>query len=301
MDGNYNAENVYFDEDITITTQIGNITLTNGQGKIPAKGKNLKETFEAILTKDSKPSVTNPSVSISLTGNGTAMNSNQEKEVGTKLTIGYSMSFKKGSYQYGPDTGITDSNPSVRDTNGTTASTKSGSLGDVTIGDSTNYSVTGSVNYTDGTIPYTTLKNECIDKQIKAGTVSATSIHITGYRNMFYGFVNWDGDFSKINSTVIRGLKYAKKVGNGTLTDVKATDVTGATACIVAIPQSSKKVVKSVVMPAAMMADATSDYKLQSSTVDVEGANAYTAIPYNVYIYHPAAVGSDEVHRITIG
>lgn len=42
MDGNYNAENVYFDENITITTAVGNIALSNGSAEIPAAGKNLK-------------------------------------------------------------------------------------------------------------------------------------------------------------------------------------------------------------------------------------------------------------------
>ena len=36
MDGNYNAENVYFDEDLLTTSEIGNITLTNGQATIPS-------------------------------------------------------------------------------------------------------------------------------------------------------------------------------------------------------------------------------------------------------------------------
>jgi hypothetical protein len=43
MDGNYSAENVYFDEDLVSTYAIGNITLTNGQGTVAAMGKNLKE------------------------------------------------------------------------------------------------------------------------------------------------------------------------------------------------------------------------------------------------------------------
>ena len=51
-DGSYNAENVYFDENITITTQVGNISLTNGSGTIPASGKNLKQVFESIWTKE---------------------------------------------------------------------------------------------------------------------------------------------------------------------------------------------------------------------------------------------------------
>jgi hypothetical protein len=42
MDGNYNAENVYFDEDLITTSAVGNITLTNGSATIAAAGKNLK-------------------------------------------------------------------------------------------------------------------------------------------------------------------------------------------------------------------------------------------------------------------
>lgn len=67
MDGNYNAENVYFDENITITTAVGNIELENGSGEIEAAGRNLKEVFQAIWTKENfKPSVTNPSIKLSL-------------------------------------------------------------------------------------------------------------------------------------------------------------------------------------------------------------------------------------------
>lgn len=43
MDGNYNAENVYFDEDLISTYAIGNVTLINGQGTVESTGKNLKE------------------------------------------------------------------------------------------------------------------------------------------------------------------------------------------------------------------------------------------------------------------
>ena len=49
MDGNYNAENVYFDEDLMTTTAVGVIKLTNGQATIPAAGKNLKEVFNTIF------------------------------------------------------------------------------------------------------------------------------------------------------------------------------------------------------------------------------------------------------------
>ena len=67
MSNDYNAENVYFDENITITTAVGNVGLTNGSGEIPAAGKNLKQVFEALWTKENyKPTVTNPSIKLSL-------------------------------------------------------------------------------------------------------------------------------------------------------------------------------------------------------------------------------------------
>ena len=81
MDGNYNAENVYFDENITITTAVGNISIdsSTGSGSIPASGKNLKQVFESIWTKENyKPAVTNPAITLSVS-------SNVKGEVGTSF------------------------------------------------------------------------------------------------------------------------------------------------------------------------------------------------------------------------
>jgi hypothetical protein len=58
MDGNYDASNVYFSEDLMTTTAIGNIKLTGGQAIIPAAGKNLKELFESIYVKEENPKTT---------------------------------------------------------------------------------------------------------------------------------------------------------------------------------------------------------------------------------------------------
>lgn len=86
MDGNYNAENVYFDEDIMITTAVGNISLSNGSANIPAAGKNIKQVFEALWTKeDFSPSVTDPSISISVKNENDK--SSVEGEVGDSYTL----------------------------------------------------------------------------------------------------------------------------------------------------------------------------------------------------------------------
>lgn len=80
MDGNYNAENVYFDENILITTAVGNIGLTNGQGTIPAAGKNIKQVFEALWAKeDLTLTINQPTISLSVS-------SNAEGEVGGTFT-----------------------------------------------------------------------------------------------------------------------------------------------------------------------------------------------------------------------
>lgn len=98
MDGNYNAENVYFDENIMITTAVGNIGLNNGSAEIPAAGKNIKQVFEALWTKENyNPSVTNPSISLSLD------KTSAEGEVGTSFTapVATATASGFGSFQFG--------------------------------------------------------------------------------------------------------------------------------------------------------------------------------------------------------
>ena len=46
---------------------------------------------------------------------------------------------------------------------------------------------------------------------------------------------------------------------------------------------------------------ATADYKKQSATVEVEGANGYAAVEYNIWIYEPASIAITEVHELVIG
>ena len=98
MDGNYNAENVYFDEDIMITTAVGNISLSNGSANIPAAGKNIKQVFEALWTKENfAPTVTNPAIKMSIN------KSSAEGEVGTTFDapIATAEIEKFGAFQFG--------------------------------------------------------------------------------------------------------------------------------------------------------------------------------------------------------
>ncbi len=197
MDGNYNAENVYFDENILITTNAGYIEISNGSGVIPAAGKNLKQVFESIWTQENNPSVTLPAVTID-----TAV---QYKEVGTTITPSYEASLSSGSYSYGPDTGITAQTWSVV-FGDETKTTASGSFSSIVITEGNCCNVTATATYNDGAIPVTNLGNDCASEQIKAGSASASKNLIVGYKPNFYGFKTASIDIGAMDSDTVRGL-----------------------------------------------------------------------------------------------
>ena len=67
MDGNYDAETVYFNEDLTYTNAIGAIAAPTGSGTLPAKGKNLEEVLKSILAKEASGTTKQPSLAVNTT------------------------------------------------------------------------------------------------------------------------------------------------------------------------------------------------------------------------------------------
>lgn len=49
MDGNYRADNVYFDDDITYTVAIGTLAKPSGSAKFAAKGKNVEQVLSTLM------------------------------------------------------------------------------------------------------------------------------------------------------------------------------------------------------------------------------------------------------------
>lgn len=271
MDGNYNAENVYFDDDLLTTTAVGNIKLTNGQATIAAKGKNLKQVFDAIYLKEENPKTTQPSVSVKST-------QAKSYEVGTKVTPTWDSTFNAGSYSYGPATGVTVTSWEISDSNGNTATTEDGSFPEITVEDATSYSITSKANHTEGVIPNTNTGNPYAAGKIEAGSKSATiSTKITGYRNTFYGALKTK---EEATSAVLRGLtasNAALKKGSTFKIDIPV----GALRVYVAYPATIGDLAS---INDENGLDAKIDSSFTKSTVSVEGANGYDAIDYNVYI-----------------
>ena len=292
MDGNYSADNVYFEDDMLVTKEIGYITLTNGQGTIPSKGKNLSEVFEAMFVKEQNPTTTQPSVNLTFSQAGAY-------EVGSVVSPSYSATFNAGSYTYGPETGVTVTSWEISDTAGNTASTASGSFADVTVTDTTNYKITAKANHTEGAIPLTNKKNEYAAGQIAAGNKSKVSSAITGYRSFFYGVLDTSSTEAPLTSEIVRGL-----TNGGAYNASKTFTLNGSATAkriVIAIPSNSTRTgLKEVILTSAMNTPVTDSYVKTTSAVQVEGVNGATAIDYNVYVYEPAAIDAGEVHKITL-
>lgn len=288
-DGNYRADNVYFDEDLTYTANIGVLTVpSTGSGTIQASGKNVKDVLAGILAKEKNPSKTAPAVSFSAQGGfGTF-------EIGTKKNLTYTAALSAGSYTYGPATGITAQSWSVSCTGVSgTKTTATGTFENV-VAESNGKRIVATAQYGDGAIPVTNLGNPYEAGQIKAGSATANSYEFKGVRYMFWGPMTED---TALNSASIRALSHKEAAANKTLATFGAG--AGAKKVVVAVPAGYK--VTKVIMPSALNADVTALFVKQGTQIQVNGAENYAATAYDVYVYQPASIDAGETYTVTIG
>ena len=292
----YNAANIYLNADITLAgnyDNIGNLEL----GQTIQAGTSLQTLLSDMLQKRLAPKVTEPSVSLTFSKSGAY-------EVGSEVIPTYSAILNPGGYTYGPATGITANSWQIIDTKGNNTTVAEGNLPAFIVADGEDYTITATAQYDAGAIAKDNLGTDTgtpIDNpyfnqvQIAAGSKSSTSKKVTGYRSWFVG-----GDSkSTLDSTTIRALTN-KATSYGTI-EVKAEAYAGCKRIVVAIPEAAKKTIKSVYLKSASNADILGEFKLQNSTIEVEGANGYTITkPYKVWVYQPAQLDPSEIYTITV-
>jgi hypothetical protein len=234
MDGNYNATNVYFTNDFIATAKIGRYqTLTNGSVTIPAKGKNVYQVLDDIVSQENtNPTKSDPSVSV------TASNF-KAYEAGTTLStdsLNWSASLSAGSYQFGPSTGITAKSWAVT-TDGSTktsysVTTSSGKIDGFTVKDTEQIRIKAVATYDGSTVYANSNKGNPTTVKLAGGSKTNYSGYITGYRNTFYGILKSKPD---LTSDVIRGLDYktTAKLSNVSL------QIKDALRVVIAIPKSN--------------------------------------------------------------
>lgn len=286
MDGNYDAGNVYFGKDITYTVGFGTLAKPSGSAKFNAKGKSLEQVLSSLMAQEANPSKTEPAVSFTSQGGiGTY-------EIGTKKDLSYAVSLSAGSYTYGPATGITAQSWSVA-CDGVTKTTANGTFENV-VAEATAKKMVATATYGDGAIPVTNLGNEYPAGKIVAGSKSKESSSYVGVRYMFWGPMTTDAELSSAN---IRALAHKEAVSKKTLSTFGAG--AGAKKVVVAVPAGYK--ITKVLMPSALNADVTALFVKQGTQSQVEGANAYAAAAYDVYVYQPASIDAGETYSVTIG
>ena len=288
-DGNYNAKNVYFDADLTLTETFGKYKPgASGSIDVPSAGQSVYGLIDDAFAQEKNPTATPPSASVTISGGyGTF-------EIGTKKNLTYSASLNGGSYTYGPNpTGVTATGYTVT-CDGKTADTATGSFENIVADGTKKISV--SITHSAGSIPKTNKGKEYAAAQIKAGTKTATSSQsLVGVRYMFWGPMT-DAS-AELNSANIRALAHKEESKAKTLATFGAG--AGAKKVVVAVP-AGRKITK-VLLTSAMNADITSIFVKQGTQSQVEGAEGYTAAAYDVYVYQPASIGAGETYSITIG
>lgn len=302
MTGAVDASKVMLRDDIILAgnySQVGNITKSaNGTATLPAKGKSVADVLTEMLSKRLQPAITaQPSIS------GFALTGAKAVEAGTSLaTANYTAAtLNPGSYQYGPETGVEASNWKVeRITNLGTEQVASQDDASLDAGTDNNGGVgfvIGDMGGDDNVV--SSLKYKAIATHgagvtakdnlgsdsdpavsISAGTKEKTTSAFTPFRNVFYGAST---DKPALDSAAIRALTpTGKAYAAGSLTiNVPA----GAQRVVIACDATKTGVTK-VINQTAMNADVTATFA--KSTVPVEGAEGYTAINYNVWVFEPA-------------
>lgn len=314
--GPVDANKVMLRDDIILAgnySQVGNITKSaNGTATLEAKGKSVAAVLTDILSKRLQPGTpTQPSIS------GFALTGAKAVEAGTKLAqaIYTAATLNKGSYQYGPDdTGVVAANWKVEritdqgtvqvaseDATSLTAGTDDNGGAGFQIGDQGGEGVVNSLKY-----KLTVTHGAGVTANDNLGSASDPAVSIaagsktketgayTPFRNVFYGASTTK---PTLNSAAIRALTpTGKAYAAGTLTiNVPAGAQRVVVACI-----AGKTGVTKVVNETAMNADVTSTFA--KSTVPVEGAEGYTAVNYDVWVYEPAvAYENPAVLKVTLG
>lgn len=300
MDGNYSAANVYTNEDITVTTAVGELPVD----EVIGAGTNMSDLLVKMLSQSKDPEITkNPSVSITVTNNG-----GTSFEAGTSIVTKWNSTFDAGSYTYKStaskdtivpvaETGVTPISWSIKLSGTEIGTTANGTAEGMILGDSS-LTYTTSVTYSDGNYALTNLnKLPETDVQIKGTTITSTGATISSYRKMYAGAI--DKDATVDNATIRSLLNTSGK--KASTSSYEFTAKTGDEKLIFAYPKSlTTKTPKFEYF--TMSWEGFDGFEVAENTVkvaDVRGGENGLA-DYIIYTYVPAgAFRADTSFRVS--
>lgn len=276
--------------DETFSVQLGSGGTLGGfkTGDTISANTSLETIIKKLLMKQVPPTYAQPTAGIA-NNSGTAAGS---YEYGTTITPKLKATFTKNdagnltSFQFkknGSNIGsaLTVSPAEYVDTAFTLTAT-------------TYYSATAS--YAEGAVKKDNLGQDYSTGHITAGSKNTSNYTFTPYRQGY--FCGYTTDKNTLTSNTIRGLQY-KKNGAYSATTVKITVKAGAQRVVLAAPAANKGMTK-VLNESALNADVTSTFT--KSTINVQGANGYDAISYNIWTFIPdVPYGQNAILAVTFG
>lgn len=319
MDGNYNAKNVYFDEDLVLTQTFGKYATSSSVPNVtvPADGMSMYDLIMDAYSEKKNPSKTDPKVSsFSVTGNGASTTS---FEVGTTVTPQWTSTFSAGSYTYKSSasnetitpvsgTGVTATAWEVKQGDEVIGTVEDGkAAASFVIGDGNTTAVSGTVSYSatadysDGNYALTNL-NTLPDTEVRiaAGTTAAATDTLTFVRKMFGAGTAED----TVDSTVIRGMKSANASVVGSSAPFEFSAVAGDTKVVFAYPKAlTAKTPKFEIFTMAW-GETSGFVSSEVEVADARGTNEdgslNNAMTYTVWTYTPAGafVAAETKYRV---
>lgn len=311
LDGNYSAQNVYFDQDIIITEPIGVVTKTDidtSHGRVvrEAAGQSMQEFFASLMAKVKNPEIIYPALSISFSPTNTSFTG----EVGSTYSLPVATAtLTPGSYSYGSVDNIGDTATEIvaesitlKDSKNTVSATASNkntlsytpSIRQITFRDGPDpetitYTATcsyeGSSRQPINNIWTTKAEDGSTLAKIPGNSLTAEkTCTATGYRNVFAG--NTDKDTS-LTSAAIRKLSKSAREAKNSFIEFEAP--TGATRLIVAFNKEFTSAIPTFEYYTMNWESFSGFFVKQDTTVAVCGANNYEAKDYTIYEYIPNA------------
>lgn len=291
LDGNYDAENVYFGSNLIATENVGTITIpSSGSTTVNVSGLNLKQALMKILAKEKYPTVTQPSVSLRFTNNKTVV------EYGTVVSPTLAVSFNPGKYTYQESTGVSFSSANLSSTNTTRTITATGTYTlpqycittNKTYGGST-YTASITANHSGGITPKTNIGNDAnvdiVDAEgtkvsaIPSGYKIDTSNNFTGYAaGRIYGYVTTldNNVFSNASDSVATNTSIITRDGS---TVHKSTNGTTTGTFTFTIKKNTKR----IYIGAYGEGDARKLTRVYNKTVNAD--MTFTEVGQNIPIY----------------
>lgn len=330
MDGNYSAENVYFDEDLTYTQSVGALTLGSGKNSdtLSAAGKSLETVMKAILavTKYSKkedPKFSFDSTSATYTG----------LEVGSYITeLKWNASYTDGSYSQGTidkETGVYSTSTaagcvaSYSVSNDKNSETKNSQDGTFVLSETQKIQIdtVGAKNYAKISMKYgyaaptkypatnlgdrDTSCTEITARDISTATATDKNVSVSGFRNMF--FKCFTAQPETLTSSYVRtNFNARKQDGNkianasGNLGDYLEFDVPAGLKQLIVCLWNGKKIKSVLDEDNKWTTELKGSFELDTSTVAIEGANNFTSTAYSVYRLTPAGATNANKYRLWI-